>query len=44
MDFESTTTATDTNEHTDIDEVDNVEKVENSTILKEFYNQCDFFV
>ena len=28
----------------DIDEVDNVEKVENSTTLKEFYNQCDFFV
>ena len=28
----------------DIDEVDNVEKVDNSTTLKEFYNQCDFFV
>ena len=28
----------------DIDEVDNVEKVDNSTTLKEFYNQCDFLV
>ena len=28
----------------DIDEVDNVEKADNSTTLKEFYNQCDFFV
>ena len=28
----------------DIDEVDNVEKVENNTTLNEFYNQCDFFV
>ena len=27
-----------------IDEVDNVDKVYNSTALKEFYNQCDFFV